>query len=153
METYHKIKELLKNTNYKEIHHKETPTSIDSARERGEDISIGGKALLLKTDDMFQLFIISASKQLDSKKIKKELNIKSLRFATPQELKELTNLVPGSVPPFGNPVIDFNLYIDTSITENEKIAFNAGSLTDSIILKTKDYLNIANPTKIFNFSK
>ncbi len=65
---------------------------------------------------------------------------------------DLTGLVPGSVPPFGNPIINLDLYLDNSILNNNKIAFNAGSLTDSIIMDVKDYLNIAQPI-IFKFSK
>ena len=65
---------------------------------------------------------------------------------------DLTGLVPGSVPPFGKPVLDLELYVDNSIVHNEKIAFNAGSLTNSIIMSTKDYLDVAHP-QIFPFSK
>ncbi len=32
------------------------------------------------------------------------------------------------------------------MTENERIAFNAGSLTDSIILDVRDWLRVARPT-------
>jgi len=72
-------------------------------------------------------------------------------------LKSLTGLVPGAVPPFGRPILErpileLDLYVDRSILENERIAFNAGSLTDSIIMNTKDYIMIANP-QIFHFSK
>lgn len=74
-----------------------------------------------------------------------------MRFATRDELLELTGLEPGSIPPFGRPMIDLDLYVDQSIVDNDKIAFNAGSLTDSIIMSTKDYLEIAKPS-ILNFS-
>ena len=49
-------------------------------------------------------------------------------------------------------MIDLELFVDTSITRNEKIAFNAGSLTDSIIMSVQDYLMVANAT-ILTFSK
>ena len=49
------------------------------------------------------------------------------------ELSERTGLVSGDVPPFGEPVLPFPLYADESVFENPRIAFNAGSLTDSII--------------------
>jgi hypothetical protein len=39
------------------------------------------------------------------------------------------------------------------IPENDRIAFNAGSLTDSIILPMPDYLRLASPTWIFRFSE
>lgn len=96
-------------------------------------------------------FYFSASKKLDNKKIKVKFNSKKIRFATVAELKDLTNLVPGSVPPFGKPLLSFELFVDDSIIKNEKIAFNAGSLTDSIIMEVKDYLEVASPT-VFNFS-
>lgn len=134
------------------LHHEPTPTSEDSARVRGEDIAIGGKALLLKCGKEFHLFVISAAKRLDSKAIRKYLGVKKVRFATADELMERTGLIPGSVPPFGRPVLDFKLYIDTSIAENPRIAFNAGSITDSVILDIKDYLEIAQG-EVFQFSK
>jgi len=137
---------------YREVHHPPTLTSEDSARERGEDLRIGGKALLLKVNDTFRLFVLSAAKQLDSGAIKTRFCAKKTRFATPEELRELTGLVPGSVPPFGQPVLPFELYVDESVIENEKIAFNAGSLTDSIIMLVRDYREIARPD-VFKFSK
>ena len=140
-----------KQINFKSLHHKPTFTSEESAKERGEDISIGGKAILIKLDDSFKLFVLSASKKLDNKKIKSKFNAKKIRFASVEELKELTGLVPGSVPPFGSPVLPFELFVDDSIIKNEKIAFNAGSLTDSIVMQVTDYLLAASPT-VFDFS-
>jgi Ala-tRNA(Pro) deacylase len=137
---------------YREVHHPPTVTSEDSARERGEDLRIGGKALLLKVNDTLRLFVLSAARQLDSAAIKQHFAARKTRFATPEELHALTGLVPGSVPPFGQPVLPFELYVDESVLENEKIAFNAGSLTDSIIMLTRDYRDIAKP-QVFKFSK
>ena len=136
---------------YKQLHHEITLTSEDSARVRGEAISIGGKALVVKVDKTFKLFVLSASRKFNSSVIKKHFKAKKLRFASKDELMELTDLVPGSVPPFGHPILNLDLYVDESIMKNEKIAFNAGSLTDSIIMQVKDYMKIANP-EIFNFS-
>jgi prolyl-tRNA editing enzyme YbaK/EbsC (Cys-tRNA(Pro) deacylase) len=137
---------------YREVHHPPTITSEDSARERGEDLRIGGKALLLKVNDTFRLFVLSAAKQLDSAAVKTRFGAKKIRFATPAELHELTGLVPGSVPPFGQPVLPFELFVDESVIENEKIAFNAGSLTDSIVMLVRDYREIAKP-QVFKFTK
>ena len=43
------------------------------------------------------------------------------------------------------------LFIDEAILQNDKVAFNAGSLTDSVIMKRSDYLQVANG-KIFSFT-
>jgi len=42
--------------------------------------------------------------------------------------------------------------VDSAIASNDRIAFNAGSLTDSMILPIADYLRVAKPAKIFAFS-
>ena len=128
---------------YRCLHHEPTRTSEESARVRGEPVEIGGKALVVKVDDTFHIFVLSAALKFDSAAVKKQFNARKIRFATAEELMDLTSLVPGSVPPFGQPILPFDLHIDTSITQNDRIAFNAGSLTDSVILDTTDYLTIA----------
>lgn len=136
---------------FREVHHEPTRTSEESARARGEELRIGGKALLIKTDADFRLFVLSADRKLDSAAIRAHFGAKKTRFASPEELMELTGLVPGSVPPFGPPILPFPLCVDPSVFENERIAFNAGSLTDSIIMKTGDYRRLANP-EVFTFA-
>lgn len=128
---------------FREVRHEPTRTSEGSARARGEDLRVGGKALLIKVDDAFLLFVLSAARKLDSAAIKRHFSAKKIRFATPAELEELTGLVPGSVPPFGQPILPFPLFVDPSVLESDRIAFNAGSLTDSIILATADYSRLA----------
>jgi prolyl-tRNA editing enzyme YbaK/EbsC (Cys-tRNA(Pro) deacylase) len=151
---FEKIKEWLtsQSIEYKEVRHKPTRTSDEAAKARGIDLSTGGKAIVLKIDDTFILCVLSAAKKLDSGALKKYFRAKKLRFANRDELLELTGLVPGSVPPFSKPLIDLELFVDNSIVKNELIAFNAGSLTDSIIMSVQDYLKVSNPT-VIDFSK
>jgi len=138
---------------FKEISHVPAHTSEESARVRGEPLAVGAKALLLKTDDKFRLFVLPADRQLDTKRIKQELKIKSSRFATGEELFAVTGLMPGSVPPFGEPILPFELYGDTAIgTIEDKVAFNAGSLSNSVVMKASDWKTIAKPVQ-FSFSK
>ena len=136
---------------YRTVHHEPTYTAEDSAQARGEDVRIGGKALVVKVGEDFRLFVVSAARKLNSIAIKEHFDVKKIRFATPEELLQLTELVPGSVPPFGKPLLPFELFVDPSILNNERIAYNAGSLTDSIIMPVVDYLRIARPS-VFAFS-
>lgn len=137
---------------FRKVHHEPTRTSEDAAKARGEDLRIGGKALLMKADGDYRLFVLPADRKVDSGVIRRHLRIRKLRFATSDELADLTGLVPGSVPPFGTPILPFPLFVDEAIRQNERIAFNAGSLTDSIILSTVDYFRIASPQDIFAFA-
>ncbi len=133
---------------YRTLHHEITLTSEDSARVREEPLEVGAKALVLKVGVAFHLFVISAAQKLDAKKIKRFFGVKKLRFANREELHDLTGLVPGAVPPFGHPILDLALYLDPSVEANDRVAFNAGSLTDSVIMATSDYLRIAGAIRL-----
>lgn len=141
---------------YEEKEHEATLTSEDSARIRGDQLSAGAKAILYKVQDSFYLFVLAADEKMDTKKIKqyfkdKGMKAKKTRFATTVELMDMTGLVPGSVPPFGKPILNFDLYVDPSLLSNETISFNAGSLTNSLKMGLQDYMEVSNAT-VFNFS-
>jgi Ala-tRNA(Pro) deacylase len=138
---------------FQEKQHAPTFTSEESAAARGEPLGVGAKALLLKTDDTLRLFVLCADRKLDSGAVKRHLKAKKLRFASAEELQELTGLVPGAVPPFGPPILPFELFADAEIgVRYNRVAFNAGSLTDSIILSAADWERIAQPAR-FAFAK
>jgi Ala-tRNA(Pro) deacylase len=142
------IRDLLtrEGVSFRALHHEPTRTSADSARVRGEELRVGGKALLVKVGQTQRLFVLSAALRFDSEAVRRHFGERRIRFATPEELAERTGLVPGSVPPFGPPILPFELYVDESILANERIAFNAGSLTDSIVMSVADYVRVARPT-------
>jgi Ala-tRNA(Pro) deacylase len=130
---------------FREIEHPPTLTSQDSANVRGEPLAIGGKALLLKVEDRFALFVLSAARKLDNAAVRHALGARKARFATREELWSSTGLVPGCVPPFGEPVLPFVLYVDPSTLEQPRIAFNAGLLTRSFVLQMGDWVSVAKP--------
>ncbi|MCH2402207.1 MAG: hypothetical protein MK364_24020, partial [Pirellulales bacterium] len=92
---------------FREVQHGPTPTSQAAAEARGEELKHGGKALLMKIDADFALFVLPADRRAHSGSIRQELGVKKLRFANREELATLTafaghtGLQPGSVPPFG----------------------------------------------------
>ena len=138
---------------FREVQHAPTHTSEASAEARGEALRVGGKALLMKLKRDFALFVLPADRRLDSQAVRATLGTRKMRFASADELLERTGLVPGSVPPFGVPILPFPLHVDTAIRDNDRIAFNAGSLTDSIILSVDDYFRIAEPTTVEPYSQ
>lgn len=138
---------------HRHLVHEPTPTSEESARVRGEPIEIGGKALVFKAGDRFLLFVVSAARRVDSKRLRKAVGARGIRFASRDELHELTGLVPGSVPPFGRPILDLDLVVDESVLANDRIAFNAGSLTESVIMSTRDWLEIAAPDLVVDVAE
>ena len=90
------------------------------------------------------MFVIPADRKLDSKRIRHSLGIRALRFATPDELRELTGLAPGAGPPFGS-LFGLPTHCDARLAENERINFNAGDNSISVSIQCKDYLQAERP--------
>lgn len=148
---YDRLVELLRTAGveFREVQHEPTLTSADSARARGEPLGVGAKALLLKCDGTFRLLVLPADRKLNSKLVRAALGVKDVRFATPEELRTLTGLVPGAVPPFGEPLLPFPLYADLDVgVRYPRVAFNAGDLCRSVILAAGDWEKVAQPRRI-----
>lgn len=125
-------------------HHRPAYTSAEAAEVRGAPLHSGAKALIVKSDAGFVMAVLPADLSLDGKALRKYLGSKGLRFATPEEVMELTTLTPGSIPPFGS-LFGLRTVCDDRLQENEFINFNAGSHTDSLQLRTADFLAFERP--------
>jgi two-component system, cell cycle sensor histidine kinase and response regulator CckA len=150
-----KIRNLLtdEEVSFREMQHKPTHMSGESARARGEELATGAKAILAKADNDFRLFVVPGNTRLDLAAIKRELHVTKLRFATREELLDLTGLVPGSIPPFGEPILPFPLYADTQLgNAHNLVAFNAGVLTISMVISVADWDRVAKPVR-FSLAK
>jgi Ala-tRNA(Pro) deacylase len=134
---------------FREVEHEPTHTSEESARVRGERLEVGAKAIVMRTGADFSVFVLPAHRKVDSGAIRRHLGLNALRFATPEELLALTGLVPGSVPPFGHPILPMQLYADPDVGATEdRVAFNAGSLTRSFVLSATDWRRVAQPKEL-----
>lgn len=150
---YLSIQRLLKShgVDYELTHHEAVRTSQEAAAVRGLSLEIGAKSIVLKTDDDFRLFVMSAAASMRSRLIRKQLGVRRTRFASAEELLDRTGLEPGAVPPFGAPILPLELYLDPGLLVHERIAFTPGIRTASILLLTEDYLAIARP-EVFRFA-
>ena len=140
------IKSLLnsKGTPYELLEHAPVYTSEQAAQVRGTELKQGAKAIVFLADGKGILLVVAADRRIDTKSFKKLYAVKDLRMATPEEVARMTGLQIGSIPPFGN-VLNLSTYIDESVTENQTIAFNAGSHTTSVLMSSRDFLNIVQP--------
>ena len=147
------ITDLLTNNNcwYETFEHKPVTTSEEAVKVRtGYTLHQGAKALIIRikkseTDKKFVMLVIPADLKFDGKKVKEVFSAKDIRFATQEEISQLTNGVQiGGVPPFGN-LFNFEVVADPKLFENEKIIFNAGDRRFSVAIKSEDYKKLVNP--------
>jgi Ala-tRNA(Pro) deacylase len=126
------------------LRHEPVYTSEEAAAIRGTTLSSGAKALVCKADDRFVMIVLPADRKLASKLVRKSAGIKSLRFATKEEVLELTSLAPGSIPPFGS-LFDLPTWCDAGLAEQPRINFNAGDHAISISLALAEYQRVEQP--------
>ena len=124
--------------------HREVRTSAEAAEVRGTSLHSGAKALIVKGDHGFVMLVMPADMSLHSSAARRRIESKRMRFATPEELLELTGLLPGSIPPFGS-LFDLKTICDERLADNERINFNAGSRSQSIQMSYRDYVAFESP--------
>jgi Ala-tRNA(Pro) deacylase len=126
------------------LRHQAVFTSEEAAAVRGTPLSSGAKALVMKANDDFMLLVLPADRKLDSKKARVALGVKSLRFATREEVEQLTGLQPGSIPPFGS-LFNLATCCDPALALNESINFNAGDHCISVQMGYADFVALEKP--------
>jgi Ala-tRNA(Pro) deacylase len=126
------------------LRHAPVYTSEEAAEIRGTTLASGAKALVCKADEQFVMIVLPADRKLASKLVRKSAGIKNLRFATKEEVAELTGLAPGSIPPFGS-LFNLPTWCDTALAEQPRINFNAGDHAISISLAFADYQRTEQP--------
>ncbi len=130
---------------FQQTQHAPVYTSAEAAAVRGATLHSGAKALIVKCGDDFVMAVLPADLVLDSPAMRGVRSVKKLRFATKEEVLDLTQLTPGSIPPFGS-LFGLPTYCDVRLADNERINFNAGSHGDSIQMTYADYIAFEAPT-------
>lgn len=132
-----KIKELLQSAgaSFEEIEHEAVRTSAEAAAVRGQKLSQGVKALLVKFKrkgkEFFAIVDLPADKKADWKKAKKVLQASEVKLASEAEVLEQTGCEPGGVAPLGHKN-KLPILVDPAVFAEEVVEFNAGLKTKSI---------------------
>lgn len=148
MTTHEKLLALLEqhNARYNLMEHEATGKCEAVAAIRGTEVGQGAKALVchVKGNGVKQhvLAILPADRQADLGKVAAAVGGKRASLASPAEVDALTGCVFGAIPPFSFHS-DLKVVVDPLLFERyEEIAFNAGLLNKSVVLKTADYRRI-----------
>lgn len=138
------------NADFRVLHHEASGKTSQSVAEiRGTELGQGAKALccVVKGNGIkkYVLAILPSDQQAELSKIAEFVGARRASLASPDEVTELTGCVFGAVPPVSfHP--DLEVIADPFLfARYEEIAFNAGQLDASIIIKAKDYQRIVAP--------
>lgn len=108
------------------------------------------KALLLKNETGYIIAVISATSKINFEKLKKIVKTNRLEVASEEEFEAITECEKDSLPPLGN-LFNLPTYIDADPLKNEIIVFPAGNKTQSLKMKSADYLKVSE-ARLENFT-
>ena len=126
------------------LRHAPVFTSEEAAAVRGVALSSGAKALIMKAGEAFVLLVLPADRKLDNRKARAGLGARALRFATREEVEQLTGLQPGAIPPFGS-LFGLTTYCDPALADNPAINFNAGDHAISVQMPYAEFSRVEKP--------
>ncbi|MCO6478486.1 MAG: YbaK/EbsC family protein [Phaeodactylibacter sp.] len=136
---------------YVTISHSEAFTAQQvaaSAHIPGQELA---KTVMVKVDGKMSMAVLPASYQVDFRLLKETTGTDKVELANEEEFKGyFPNCDVGAMPPFGN-LYDMDVYVAESLTEDEEIAFNAGSHTELIRMSYDDFERLVRP-KVLRFS-
>lgn len=148
-----KLKQFLdsENVKYVTVSHSTAYTAQEiaaSAHVSGKNLA---KTVMVKVDDKMAMAVLPATYKVDLKRLKKALGAGDVELAGEGEFKDMfPGCEPGAMPPFGN-LYDMEVFVAEPLTEDEEIAFNAGSHTELVQLSYKDYERLVKP-KVLDFA-
>jgi Ala-tRNA(Pro) deacylase len=109
------------------------------------------KTVIVKLDGALAMAVLPASYQVDLIALKHGIGVRDAELATEREFKQhFPDCETGAMPPFGN-LYGIPVYVDESLTEDDEIAFNAGSHHELIRMTYTDFDRLVRP-EVLHFS-
>ncbi|MTI87168.1 MAG: YbaK/EbsC family protein [Balneolaceae bacterium] len=109
------------------------------------------KTVMLKVDGDIKMVILPSTHDVDFGKFQEALGATDVGLASEEEFEGLfPDCELGAMPPFGN-LYDKETIVAEALTEDEEIAFNAGTHKELVKMSYKDFEELTKP-KIFPFT-
>lgn len=110
---------------------------------RGRELA---KTVMVTIDGRTAMAVLPASQKVDLNLLKRAAGAEAVELASETEFKSLfPDCEAGAMPPFGN-LYGMAVFVEMSLTEDEEIAFTAGTHSELIKLSYKDFERVVQPT-------
>ena len=133
------------------ISHSRAFTAQETATSAHIPVKELAKTVMVKMNGKMAMAVLPASSKIDFDLLKKATGSGKVEIASEKEFKDLfPECEVGAMPPFGN-LYGMDVFVAESLTEDEEIAFNAGSHRELAKMAYKDFERLVKP-KIVKFS-
>ena len=104
------------------------------------------KTVIVNIDDSLAMVVLPASCQVDLAALQAGTGASSVALVKEKDfMQSFPGCETGAMPPFGN-LYGMQVFVDKTLTEDEEIAFNAGSHRELMRLAYKDFARLVQPT-------
>ena len=142
-----RLKDFLDKENVKYVTIAHSPAF--TAQEIAAEAHIPGKELaktvVVKIDGKMSMVVTPASEHVGLSKLKETLGAAEVELASESEFKDsFPDCETGAMPPFGN-LYDMRVFVSPTLTEDEQIAFNAGTHSELVRLPYSEFERLVEP--------
>ena len=142
-----KLKEFLDREKIKYVSIVHSPAY--TAQEVAESAHITGKELaktvIVQLDGEVAMAVLPANRKIILQDLREVTSADQVKFVPEDQFKKLfPDCDIGAMPPFGN-LYGMDVFVAASLTNNETIAFNAGSHIEVIKLAYRDFERLVHP--------
>jgi len=131
---------------YQVHHHPLAYTAQEVAATEHIPGKMMAKVVMVVADGHNVMLVLPAPKRVDLHKAAAALGATNVRLTHEQEFAGLfPDCEAGAMPPFGN-LYGLPVYVDEALSQDEVIAFQAGTHTDTMSLKYGDFERLVKPT-------
>jgi Ala-tRNA(Pro) deacylase len=103
------------------------------------------KVVIVRVEERSVMTVLPANWKVDLHRLRDVFLSNLVRLATEQEFKDLfPDCDVGAMPPFGN-LYGLDVYVDRSLTEDDRIVFQAGTHSEAIRMRYADFADLVHP--------
>ena len=131
--------------NYSTISHTPAYTASQTAQSAHISGKNMAKLVMVKIDNKLAMIVMPAHVRLDMALLKQETKAKDIELAHEYEFNDkFPGCELGAMPPFGD-LYEMDVYVADSLSHRNWLAFNGGTHSELIKMKTKDFLSLVHP--------
>lgn len=134
---------------YVSIMHSMAFTAVEVAKSAHIPSRELAKTVIINVDNELAMAVVPANYKVNLDILKQTLDTDKIELANETDfISRFNDCEAGAMPPFGC-LYNMEVYIAESLSEDDSIAFNAGSHLEAIKMNYKDYENLVKPRFIF----
>lgn len=103
------------------------------------------KTVMVTVDGTLAMAVLPACQRVDVRELQEITGSDDVTLAHEEEFKDyFPDCEAGAMPPFGN-LYDMSVYVSPDLAVEPEIVFNAGSHTELVRMRWRDYYNLVKP--------